>query len=97
MKLKNSKERTKTGRPKRETAYSAAERAELKMIGDGIADLVRERGISLERFAFEQEIAKSTLFEIVKGNSNVRYCTLRTISKGLGFKNVSSFLKAVLP
>ena len=85
----------KKGRKKR-FEYSSAETAELKKLGRGIAFFISKSGKSTEKFAYETGLGKGHLSRIVRGQSDIRYCTLRTIAKGLGFKDVPSFLSEVL-
>jgi hypothetical protein len=85
----------KKGRKKR-FEYSAAETAELKKLGRGIAFFISKSGKSTEKFAYETGLGKGHLSRIVRGQSDIRYCTLRTIAKGLGFKDVPSFLSEIL-
>ena len=92
----NSGKKTASVKPRKKVVYDLAEEAELRKIGKGIARLIMDSQISIERFAYENELGKGHLSRIIRGQADIKYCTLRTISKGLGFKNVASFLEAVL-
>jgi predicted transcriptional regulator len=81
---------------KKKYEYSAIERADLVKIGAGIEKLIRKSGKSVEKFAYEMGLGKGNLSRIVHGRSDVRYCTLRTIAKGLDFKDVPTLLSQIL-
>ncbi len=87
-----------TGRNKqsKKYEYSVIEHAELKKMGFGIAKLIRKSGRSIEKFAYEMGLGKGNLSRIIHGKSDVRYCTLRTIAKGLDFKDVPTLLSQIL-
>lgn len=88
--------KTKLGKPKKQFVRSAAEKHELKRIGKGISALITRSGITIERFAYENDLGKGHLSRIIRGDSDVRYTTLRVISKGLGFKSIAAFLTNLL-
>ena len=48
---------------------------------------------SVEWLAFECDIARSTLREIIAGRSNFRILTLKNIAEGLGYKSIEEFLR----
>lgn len=81
---------------KKKYEYSTVERSELKKIGIGIEKLIRKNGKSIEKFAYEMGLGKGNLSRIVHGQSDIRYCTLRTIAKGLDFKDVPTLLSQIL-
>lgn len=90
------KGKTKLGRPRRRFVRSSNEISELKRIGKGISALITRSGITIERFAYENDLGKGHLSRIIRGDSDIRYTTLRTISNGLGFKSVAAFLSRIL-
>ena len=49
---------------------------------------------TIEKLSFESDVARSTIREIMKGNSDPRVSTLHRISKALGYKNIASFLES---
>ncbi len=67
----------------------------LKKLGDLIRSDLSAKGISVEAMAEKLGIARSTLREIIYGKSNVRVLTLQSIAKGVGFKDLSAFLKRI--
>lgn len=97
-KLNSNKNDGQTSAAKRAKRYeyTSAELAELKKIGLGIALFISKSGKSVEKFAYEHGLGKGHLSRIIRGKADLRYCTLRTIARGLGFKDVSSFLSEIL-
>lgn len=77
----------------REFVLSAEEKRMLKRLGDLIRSDLKARKISVESMAEKLGIARSTLREIIYGQSNVRILTLHAIARGVGQKDLASFLK----
>lgn len=66
----------------------------LKITGDRIRDMVRGRGYpSVELFAHENRIPKSTLSEILNGKNDPKLSTLAKICSGLEI-SLSELLRA---
>jgi DNA-binding Xre family transcriptional regulator len=66
----------------------------LKITGDRIRDMVRGRGYpSIELFAHENHIPKSTLSELLNGKNDHKLSTLANICAGLEF-SLSELLRA---
>jgi len=90
--------RPKTSRNSRarynEFVFSSDEVKLLKKIGLHIQNRLHLQEKALEDFAYEIKISRSALTEIVAGRSNMKFLTLVTISKGLGYDNIIQFLKA---
>ncbi len=77
----------------REFVFSADEKKLLKRLGDLIRSDLKARKISVEAMAEKLGIARSTLREIIYGQSNVRILTLQAIARGVGQKDLATFLK----
>jgi transcriptional regulator with XRE-family HTH domain len=77
----------------REFVFSAEEKRMLKKLGDLIRSDLKTKKISVEAMAEKLGIARSTLREIIYGQSNVRILTLQAIAKGVGHRDLASFLK----
>ncbi len=65
----------------------------LKKIGLRINRDLFDQKKSVEWLAFESDIARSTLREIIAGRSNLRMLTFKSIAEGLGYKSVEEFLR----
>jgi transcriptional regulator with XRE-family HTH domain len=55
-------------------------------LGQRIKELREQKGLTLEKLAYENDIAKSTLSRIERGLVDVKYTTLLKIAEGLGIK-----------
>lgn len=67
----------------------------LRKIGLRINRELFEQKKSVEWLAFEADIARSTLREIIAGRSNLRVLTFKNIAEGLGYKSIEEFLKSL--
>lgn len=88
-------QKTQKSAGSREFVFSAEEKRFLKRLGDQIRSELKTKKISVESMANRLGIARSTLREIIYGNSNVRVLTLLAIAKGVGCKDLPSFLKKI--
>ncbi len=95
LKKITAKGKTATGRFVKKLEYSPKEKSELEALGEGIRELIVHSGSSIERFAYENELGKATVSDLINGKVDVKYCTLRTVAKGLGFKNVTTLLTKI--
>ena len=93
--LIEQKGKTKLGKPKRQFVRSTAEARELKQIGHGISALITRSGITIEKFAYGNDLGKGHLSRIIRGDADIRYTTLRVIAKGLGFVGVPALLNKI--
>ncbi len=94
-KTSDSRKTSKGIRPTREFVYTNAETQFLKRLGLKINKKLADMNKSAEWLAFQSEIARSTVMEIIAGRSNPRVLTLKTISFHLGFKSVQAFFDDV--
>lgn len=67
----------------------------LKKLGRQVLLELAKRNKTVESFAKELGVARSTLREIIAGRSNARFTTLRDIARGFGYKSVTQFLGSV--
>jgi transcriptional regulator with XRE-family HTH domain len=81
------------GSRSREFVFSAEEKRMLKRLGDLIRSDLKAKKISVESMAEKLGIARSTLREIIYGQSNVRLLTLHSIARGVGYRDLATFLK----
>ena len=59
----------------------------LRVLGENISKTIKKRGYqTIEEFAWEQQIPKSTMSRIVLGQNDVRISKLVRIAKALGVK-----------
>ena len=86
---------SKGTRIQREFAFTPSEKHLLKRLGLKIYKKLADLDKPAEWLAFQSEIARSTVMEIIAGRSNPRFLTLNTISRNLGYKNIHDFLKDV--
>ena len=56
---------------------------ELEILGKTISHLRKEKGLSLEKLAYEMEISKGNLSDIENGKKNPTFTTLKKIAEGL--------------
>ena len=54
-----------------------------KRLGKNLQRLVAERKMSLERFAYENDISKGYIYDMAKGKANVSIEMLAKLAKGL--------------
>lgn len=91
--LKKKEGDHKGSRPKREFVFTPGEKQLLKRLGIKISKKLSDLDKSAEWLAFQSEVARSTVMEIIAGRSNPRLLTLNTISRNLGYKSVQELLK----
>jgi transcriptional regulator with XRE-family HTH domain len=65
----------------------------LRHLGLKIMKDLTAKGMSVDAFALEIGIARSTLREITAGRSNPRLLTLVEIAHGLGYPDLKSFFQ----
>lgn len=57
-----------------------------KTIGANLKRKLAERNISLEKFAYENDISKGYIYDVAKGKANISIEMLDKIAKGLKIK-----------
>lgn len=64
--------------------HAGNEKAFLKTIGKNISRMASQKGISIERLAYESGVSKGYLYDVVKGEGNPSALFLLKISESLG-------------
>jgi XRE family transcriptional regulator, regulator of sulfur utilization len=67
-------------------------KSDLIQLGKRIAKLRKNKGITLEKLAYEMDLSKGNLSDIEQGNRDPRYMTLRAIARGLNL-SISKLLQ----
>ena len=57
-----------------------------KKLGNNLRHLVAQKQISLERFAYENQVSKGYIYDIARGKANVSITMLEKLAKGLRVK-----------
>lgn len=84
--------KTKKLPKKRSSERTPAEDKLLKRVGRKIAELASKNGVSLERAAYEGDVSKGYVYDLVKGKANPSLLVLSRIAASLGVK-VEDLLK----
>lgn len=64
-----------------------------KAIGRRVRELLRERGLTQEKLAYENDLSKATLSDMMKGLARPSIVTLNRIAKALGVELLDLFTR----